>query len=56
MKMLQIAVPVPQTPRYPELAQQNMEMMERIESGQQTPQQSADEATKKINDILKTKK
>lgn len=53
MKMLQIAVPVPQTPRYPELAQINMEMMERIESGQQTVKQSADEATKKMNDILK---
>ena len=53
MEMLKIAVPIPQTPRYPELAQQNMEMMERIESGQQTVKQSADEATKKMNDILK---
>jgi multiple sugar transport system substrate-binding protein len=55
MKDLQVAVPVPQTPRYPEIAQQNLEMLERIESGQQKVADSANEATKKINDILKQK-
>ncbi len=55
MKDLQIAVPVPQTPRYPEIAQANLEMIERIESGQAKVQDAANEATKRINDALKTK-
>lgn len=53
LKDLEVGVPVPQTPKYQELAKEILEMLERIYSGAQTVRQSADEAKRKIDDILK---
>lgn len=52
MKDLEVARPVPQTPKYQELAQQILEMLERIETGAQSVQASTEEAKRKIDAIL----
>jgi len=54
MKDLEIGVPVPQTPKYQELARQVLEMLERIYDGSQTVSESVTEACQKIDTILQT--
>ena len=49
---LEIGVPVPQTPKYQQLAQQILDMTERVYDGSQTVSESVAEACQKIDAIL----
>jgi len=49
---LEIGVPAPQTPKYQQLAQQILDMTERVYDGSQTVSESVAEACSKIDAIL----